>query len=262
MVSSTTKSSASAKEKEEEKHRILYDFWESIPLVTFIETSEKNYKSHPIRPGIMNILRLGIIEGDNIQTKGKQRYALNPQEILDLLNSKDRQIRQKYALNDEQLLHFVPISKTNLYFHLGKLEKAGFIKEVAKILEGRHKIAYYGRTSRIFFLDDTPKKLNYYKELFNEFSAFSAILGNEVDPEQLNQTVNHYVETLRSNKQATAEWLAKNAQKIYENNLDIGKIMEAAYLIDSINPEIVTRLKAVNELFQEVLSTIHEDTSE
>lgn len=261
MVSSTTKSSASAKEKEEAEHRILYDFWKSLPLVTFIEASEKNYKSHPIRPGIMSILREGIIEDDNKQAEGKRRYALNSQEIIDLLNSKDEQIRQQYALNDEKLLHFVPISKTNLYFHLDKLEKAGFIKEVAKILEGRHKITYYGRTSRIFFLDDTPKKLNYYRELFNEFNAFSKISGNEVDPEQLTQAVNRYVEALGSNKQANAEWLAKHAQLIYENKLDIGKIMDAVYLMDSINPDIVTRLKGINELFQEVLSTLHKDNS-
>ncbi|MHA2232333.1 MAG: hypothetical protein ACXAB4_07565, partial [Candidatus Hodarchaeales archaeon] len=178
MTLSTQKTSSKAKRKENEEYQTLYDFWESLPNVTFIEITGKNYKSHPVRPAIMAILREGIIEeGDNKEAEGKRRYGLNSQEILDLLNEKDEKIRGKYGLNDEKLRDFIPISKTNLYFHLDKLEKAGFIKEIAKILEGRHKVAYYGRTSRIFYLEDSIKALNYYRELLNEFAAFSELQG-------------------------------------------------------------------------------------
>ncbi|MFX0113843.1 MAG: hypothetical protein ACFFB3_04800 [Candidatus Hodarchaeota archaeon] len=260
MVSSATQSSIVAKEKKGEAFQVLYSFWESLPEAAFIEISEKISHSHPVRPAIMKILREGIIEYfDRKKTEGIRRYALNSKEIMDILNTEDKEVREKYRLNDMQLMEVIPISRTNLYFHLDKLEEFGFIKEVAKILEGRHKITYYGRTSRLFFLEDPNKKLNYYKDLLNEFSAFSKILGQRIDQEHVSQAVQEYAETRRRYKQVIAKWIGKNSKQIYENNLDVNKIMKAILLISSTNPSIAVPLKKLNMLFQEILSEVAED---
>ena len=41
-------------------------------------------------------------------------------------------------------------SHSNFHFHIKSLVEDGYLKEIVKILEGRHYIAYYGRTAIAF----------------------------------------------------------------------------------------------------------------
>ena len=46
----------------EDERRALLDHWDEIPAVALIEASEKAFKSHPARGGILAVLREGIEE--------------------------------------------------------------------------------------------------------------------------------------------------------------------------------------------------------
>ena len=42
------------------------------------------------------------------------------------------------------------LKKSNLYFHLQKLEKAGLIKEIGFVKYGKRHVTYYGTTAKLF----------------------------------------------------------------------------------------------------------------
>ena len=125
----------SVKTVKEDEHgddrKTLYEFWERLPPITLLALSSKVMSSHPARPAILRILREGVVDRFEEEPVERLRRALKAEEIRSRLKERG-----------------VKVSKTSLYFHLGVLEEHGLIKVVTKVLEGRHMVAYYGRTSR------------------------------------------------------------------------------------------------------------------
>ncbi len=109
---------------------LLYEFWDSIPPLKFIDGKKKVYGKQPIRSAIIHILREGLME-ESKKDPNRRRRALNVNEIENLLKD--------YFENIENEKEKVQITRTKLYFHLNLLEEAGMIQVVATLLEGPHK---------------------------------------------------------------------------------------------------------------------------
>ncbi|OLS29339.1 MAG: hypothetical protein HeimC2_00640 [Candidatus Heimdallarchaeota archaeon LC_2] len=150
----------------------IMNYWKTVPIIKIFPNQaytkilgDKQIidKGTIMRSSIVNMLKLGL----ESQETGKLRHALTAKEILDRMNDPiyqeiiDLQTSLKeitFNRNMEReaieiqigLLGSEVLKKSNLYFHLQKLEKANFVKEVGFIKYGKRHITYYGTTAKLF----------------------------------------------------------------------------------------------------------------
>ncbi|MHA2333122.1 MAG: hypothetical protein ACXAEU_13970 [Candidatus Hodarchaeales archaeon] len=213
------------KSKTSKNHEKLFTFYEKIPAIIFVH----DYKSNPIRKAITKILREGMLDGK----KGKNRFALNAQEIRQLLHER---------LGTE-------ISITNLYFHLNKLQEAGLIDIVETIQEKRHKIAYYGRRARIIILKDEKLSNEKYQQIFTELGKLVQLSSSGVfQHDKLEILVEKIKDHYEKKTERLANWIANNETLIIKENLDAFKIFEALDFIDKNNPDFLAIIHELKEI--------------
>ena len=136
--------SKKSSKKELEKKELLYKYWHELPLVVQIETPAEEALAHEVRNLILYYIRKGKEEKWIDGTK-RIRYAFSAKELLDMANKK---------LDEKMKLQ-------SMYFHLQKLQEYGTIEVIATLHEGRHNIAYFGRTARGFLFEGKKEKSKY-----------------------------------------------------------------------------------------------------
>jgi DNA-binding transcriptional ArsR family regulator len=227
--------------------RILYNFWDSLPALKFIDVNKKVYGKQPIRRAIVRILREGIIE-DSIDQPSVRRRALNVNEIEQQLKKYFDEEDKKEGRKEEQ----IKITRTKLYFHLNLLEEAGMIKNVTTILQGPHKrnkTKYYGRAARSLFMTDQEMSLAKYKTRFNEYEKLAKLLGISL-PQDYSKLPEKIVENDQKRYERLAHWLSRYDNLIDQNNIDISEIFEFIKYIDVLNPVHTELLSELYENFQ------------
>jgi DNA-binding transcriptional ArsR family regulator len=216
---------------EKDERRVLFDYWTDMPLIQIHDVPSEIMESHQVRPAIMKILRAGI--PDERET-GRLRHALNTKEIRRTLLDRDG----------------IKMSQHNLYFHLNKLEEIGYIKVVARLLEGRHNVAYYGRTARTILRRDTEESLEKYERWFQEMGRLAKSKRPEFDMGRLEGLAEEYLGIMRRRDRAQGEWMASNEESIYEGGIDSYSIFGLLQALDVMDPEYIGFIKKVRELFE------------
>ena len=214
------------KETMGDPRKILYDFWDELPPVTLLSLSSKVLSSHPARPAIIRALREGVVDHLDEEPRERVRRALKADEIRALL--KEREIK---------------VSKTSLYFHLGVLEEHSLIKVVAKVLEGRHKVAYYGRTARGFIHRDPEESLEKYRRYFEEAGRLGKAKQPGLDLGVVEGLAEEYLRIKQRRDAALADWMAENEGLLNEHEIDFYAVFEFIKSLDSVSPEYVEFLK-------------------
>jgi hypothetical protein len=220
--------------------RLLYEFWDSIPALKFVDVKKNIYGKQPIRRAIIRILREGI-KGESEDDPSRKRRALNVNEIETLL--------KKYFEKEENKEEKVQITRTKLYFHLNLLEEAGMIQVVTSILEGPHKrnkTKYYGRTARSLFITDEEMSLNKYKTRFEEFGKFARLLEIPL-PDNYSELPEKIIQYDRKRYTKLAHWLARYDSIIDQNNVNVSEIYEFIKYIEAVDPG---KNKALKELYE------------
>lgn len=217
-----------------DERKTLYDHWRTIPSVTIIEAPKKFFSSHPARSAILRILRAGIIEEDPEEpSRRMKRHALSPKEIKGLLNESEK----------------IKMSQTNLYFHLNTLEEVGAIKVVAKLLEKRHKIAYYGRVARLILTSDPEESLATYRRRFGEMGKLVRAMQPDIDPTRFDGLPEEYLEIKRRRDKMLADWIAGYDELMGAEGIDSILVFELLKDIASASPENIGFLRKVADLF-------------
>jgi DNA-binding transcriptional ArsR family regulator len=220
---------------EDDQHQKLYDFWDSLPGAKVLNVPSKVFTSHPVRPAILRILREGMQE-DNKATplSKKTRHALNTKEIRRLLQEKED----------------IEMSQTNLYFHLNAMKRAGLIQVVSRILEGRHKVAYYGRVARTIIQRDPEDSLETYKRRFEEIGRLIEVKRPGFDTTQLDLMPGELLDIKKRRDRALGEWMASNEALMNAEGIDSLSIFGFLKAIDSVNPEYVQFYRKVADLLE------------
>jgi DNA-binding MarR family transcriptional regulator len=202
-----------------------------MPLIQIHDVPSEIMESHRVRPAIMKILRAGIPDE---RESGRLRHALNTKEIRRTLLDKDG----------------IKMSQHNLYFHLNKLEEIGYIKVVARLLEGRHNVAYYGRTARTILRRDTEESLEKYERWFQEMGRLAKSKRPEFDMDRLEGLAEEYLGIMRKRDRAQGEWMASNEESIYEGGIDGYSIFGLLQVLDVMDSEYIGFIKKIRELFE------------
>ncbi len=224
----------SAKTKKKEKHgderKTLYEFWEKLPPVTLLALSSKVMSSHPARPAILRILREGVVDRFDEEPEERVRHALKADEI-------------RARLKEEG----IKMSKTNLYFHLGVLEENDLVKVVAKVLEGRHRVAYYGRTARGIIHRDPEESLQDYRRRFMEAGRLAKAKRPDLDLRVVEELAEEFLRIKQRRDAALTDWMARNEALMSEHGIDFYVVFEFMKSLEAINPEYVQFMRMVAE---------------
>ena len=218
---------------EEDEHgerEILYEFWDRLPPVTVLALPSNVISSHSARPAILRILREGVVDRFEEEPVERARHALKAEEIRARLKERG-----------------VKVSKTSLYFHLGVLEDHGLIKVVTKMLEGRHMVAYYGRTARGFIHRDPEENLEKYRSYFEEAGRLAKASRPGLDLGVVEELAEEYMGILQRRDAALADWMADKEELINENDVDFYSIFEFIKSLDSTSPEYVKFMGRVSK---------------
>ena len=222
-------------EKKAGERQILYDFWDSLQGVKVLNVPSKVFTSHRVRPAILRVLREGMLEDDEATPPSKKvRHALNTKEIRRLLQETED----------------IEMSQTNLYFHLNVMERAGLVQIVSRILEGRHKVAYYGRVARTISHRDPEDSLETYKRRFEEIGRLIGVKRPGFDVAQLDTLPGELLEIKKRRDRALGEWMARNEALMSANGIDSLFIFDFMKVIDSVNPEYVRFFRKVADLVE------------
>jgi DNA-binding transcriptional ArsR family regulator len=222
-------------EKKAGERQILYDFWDSLQGVKVLNVPSKVFTSHPVRSAILRVLREGLLEDDEATPPSKKaRHALNTKEIRRLLRETED----------------IEMSQTNLYFHINVMERAGLIQVVSRILEGRHKVAYYGRVARTIIQRDPEDSLETYKRRFEEIGRLIGVKRPGFDTAQLDPLPIELLEIKKRRDRALGEWMARNEALMNAEGIDSLSIFEFLKVIDSVDPEYVRFFRKVADLLE------------
>ncbi|MHA2205509.1 MAG: helix-turn-helix domain-containing protein [Candidatus Thorarchaeota archaeon] len=227
--------SSSYDETSEGIRYVLYSFWDSIPRIEFANISKEILESHPARKAILRILREGILE-ETVPPSDDHRIrrAINADEIREMLE------KSKMA----------KVSKTGMYFHLKVLEEAGLIMVVSRILEGRHRVAYYGRVARYLFISDPEMRLQKYESLFSAVTKYAKARTPRSRVAHFRNIPKEYLKIKIERERMIGEWLIDNEDMITKLGLDLNELFDAVKLIDSSNPVYLDLFSDLFELLQ------------
>ncbi|MFX0114955.1 MAG: hypothetical protein ACFFB3_10445 [Candidatus Hodarchaeota archaeon] len=197
----------------------VYEFWKEVP--TIIEVGSECYStivSQEFRSAILTILRKGIHDDYTQQHNLPKRHALSAPELRPLLEEK---------LEQDVLL-------SNVYFHLEKLEKANLIKKIAKRLEGRHYVTYYGRTCKLIIGGrDEESKSTKYEYFCKSFNLLEALNPN-INKKKLDELVEKISQRQSELYEMEKDWLEKNHQTLLD--LDIGVLELYEFISRTLRP--------------------------
>ncbi len=214
-----------------DEKEILYEFWEEIPPITLLALSSKVMSSHPARPAILRVLREGVVDRFEDEPGERVRHALKAEEIWKRLKERG-----------------VKVSKTSLYFHLGVLEEHGLIKVVTKVLEGRHMVAYYGRTARGFIHRDPEESLEKYRRYFREAGRLAKAKQPGLDLGVVEELAEEYLQIKQRRDAALGDWMAENEELINESKVDFYSLFEFIKSLDSTSPEYIEFMRKVTNI--------------
>jgi len=192
--------------------------------------SSKVLSSHPARPAILRILREGVVDRFDEEPGERARHALKADEI-------------RARLKEEG----IKMSKTNLYFHLGVLVENDLVKVVAKMLEGRHRVAYYGRTARGIIHRDPEESLQDYRRRFLEAGRLAKAKRPDLDLGVVEGLAEEFLRIKQRRDAALTDWMAGNEALMSEHGINFYVVFEFMKSLDAINPEYVQFLRKVAE---------------
>ncbi|WP_455463951.1 winged helix-turn-helix domain-containing protein [Candidatus Hodarchaeum mangrovi] len=214
--------------KNRDKRKILYDYWNSIPSYKFVDVEKDKYFNQPIRRAIIRVMRKGFEEDEG------KRHVLNVIEIQSLLKEKEG----------------IDITKTNLYFHLNILEELNLIKTVTTLLEGpfkRNKTKYFSRVARNLFISDECMNLSETQKYCMEFKKLAEIKGFSL-PANYNELPKKIIDTQFDFERKLGKWLVENEEIIGEENMN--NIFQIVKMINYINPKYINLYKELFEILK------------
>ena len=184
----------------------VYEFWKDVPTIMEIEQETFNkIVDQEFRGAILDILRKGILDEYTKENGLPRRHAMSAPEMLP-------KIREK--LESE-------VKLSNVYFHLEKLEKANLIREVAKKLEGKHYVTYYGRTSKFINCRKSEDSKQHKLKFLNTVYTLAETLKTDIDKQKLNKIAEKILCRNEELYQMEKEWIKNNHESLFKLDIDV-----------------------------------------
>lgn len=207
----------------DEIRKTFFDHWrDDIPLL--LEIDQEMYESSQIqaRFEIIDVLAIGIDDIYPGTQEVKKRRVLNASEIKEEINKR---------LNHK-------IKKSNLYFHLKKLEEIGFIELVNSLPYGKREIAYYGRTARAFVPKGESEKMKHILLDHENVQTLIKDLNTSITDSQIVETLEKLSGIYTLDTHGIVEWMNKNEDKLRSSEIDFRKLFEFLSVLQRHNQTV------------------------
>lgn len=225
-------------DEQNEEFAKLFDFWADLPVLLTLESDEyeKLLKPYP-RGEILDILVEGMQENHPVTNELRSRRALSASEIMSKLNER----ASEKGVEE--------IKKSNLYFHIQKLEDNGLIEARFKVEKGKRTTHYYIRTAKIVTMDahnkydDTANILN-----DKEFLKFLKILNPDVSLDEIQRA------TRLANKKndwkkidILRPWLREHERELRDMDFDMRKLFDLISTLLRFNEKTMEGLNLLSK---------------
>jgi hypothetical protein len=248
--------------KEEELHNFetaeqLFDYYEKIPIILEYEADEfQELYQQMTRGAIIKALGKGIEDYYPGTNEKKVRHALSAMEILEVVNKLIKEDKHgKFAEIGE-------IKKANLFFHLNKLEDAGFIKEIGVIKSGRRRTTYFGRTANIYITFGMDQMKAYTLFENETFIDLLKAMNPQKSEEQIRQTLTKLEILNNDTSKYFVEWIRKNEAYFKKYLINYVELLKIISLMHRFTHEAVDGLQELSELLHLDVSKLPENRSE
>ncbi|MBD3192845.1 MAG: hypothetical protein GF308_19555 [Candidatus Heimdallarchaeota archaeon] len=218
-----------SREQEAKKRELLYSYWQDLPMIMKVEHSYEEVLSHEVRGLILQYIRKGKEEKtDSIK---QFRHAFSAKELLDMANEK---MAEKMKLQ-------------SMYFHLQKLQEYNLLYTVTTLQEGRHHVAYFGRTAR-GFLFESAKDKNKYDHYFTEAEKIARAINPEMTKSKFDGLLKEFKAISQKSEKEIIQWLEDHKEIINENNIDSATLFSFLKLVSSHNKKMAKLMHEVAQL--------------
>ncbi len=213
----------------------FYSFWDNLKAIQFLKKSEYHKTRSEIRRNIVEVLSSGMVD-----ETGNRRHLMNAEEIR-------TELSEQYEME---------IKKPSLYHHLKICEEIKLIQAVAVPTPGRGKKfrAYYGRTAKIYLVDEPMEKDHDQLSILHPDSIlheglvnFIKIMNKDVTDEQLTSVFNSILQINIKNSEYFKNWIEQNDTQISKSNISIRNIFILLEFLKILDSEA---LKGIQELLK------------
>jgi hypothetical protein len=202
----------SEKSTMDEARKKLYTYWHELD---YFSKKESTYigqvRQSEVKWFIIKFIRDGIEDEFGKDNNLSRRHAFSAKELHEAyINSP---ASEKCSLS-------------NFHFHIKDLEENGLLKEVAKILEGRHYTTYYGRTS-IAFLDqyDTPLQSKIGQDFFDPLKRVIQDMNPDLAFDHISQLVDENLSSIVDFYSRLISWIEVKYPHLYKSKIDLDMLM-------------------------------------
>ena len=192
----------------EEKKKSLYTYWHKLPYFKTMDSSNlTQVEESEVRNFIIKYIRDGIEDKFGRTHNLSRRHAFTAKELHTAYTKTQKD--QKY-------------SQSNFHFHIKSLVEDGYLKEITKLLEGRHYITYYGRTAISFIGQyDNILTATTIQDMWGPFRELMKVMNPEIDSDTINQLVDENLLTMQDFYYRIFSWVEDKYPQLYESKVDI-----------------------------------------
>lgn len=198
----------SEKDTMDEVRKTLHTYWHELD---FFSEKESTYieqvRQSEVKWFIIKFIRDGIEDEFGKENNLSRRHAFSAKELHEAyINSS---AGKSYSLS-------------NFHFHIKSLVEHGYLKEVAKILEGRHYTTYYGRTS-IAFGDqyDDPLQSKLSQGFLDPLKRLIKDMNPDLEFGYISQLVDDNISSIRDFYSRLFSWMKAKYPHLYKSKIDL-----------------------------------------
>ncbi|MHA2171333.1 MAG: hypothetical protein ACXAB7_15710 [Candidatus Kariarchaeaceae archaeon] len=217
-------------DKYPEKKVAFFEYWENLKIIK--QEAEAQYYEKIVkekhRSAIIAVLNHGIQDIDPSTKKSRYRRVLSANEIHHEVEK---------SIGEE-------VKKSNLYFHLDKLEKGDFIQVVDTLASGKRNTTFYGRTAKVFSPKFSPK----YNFTFHRSSELLQVLKNlnqDVTDQEIQKTLDQVEGFNNYHSDDYFNWIENQGELFTGLDFDFVTLANMFSVIRRYSPTVI---KGIQEL--------------
>ena len=192
----------------EEQKKSLYSYWRDLPYFKTMDTIiHSHVEESEVKSFIIKYIRDGIEDEFGKANNLSRRHAFTASELHKAYTEKQK--GQKY-------------SQSNFHFHIKKLVEDGYLIEIAKLLEGRHYITYYGRTAIAFIgqYDNILTEIT-VQDIWDPLRQFITAMNPTTDSDTINQMVDKHILLMQDFYYRLFSWIEDKYPMLYKSKVDL-----------------------------------------
>ena len=219
----------------EEKKKSLYTYWHELPYFKTIDSLNlSQVEESEVRSFIIKYIRAGLEDKFGKKYNLSRRHAFTAKELHSAYTTTHED--HKYSLS-------------NFHFHIKNLVKDGYLQEIVKLLDGRHYIAYYGRTAISFIGHyDNILTASTVQDLFGPIKQLIKKMNPELNHDTVDQLVDENLLLIQDFYFRLFSWVEDKYPLLYESKVDIKEFLKVVSHYALVHKEFAKSLEKIGSL--------------